>query len=80
MLLKYIIKIDGMKCGMCAAHIANIVRKTISIKKVKVSHKKNTCIIITGADIELVIKEIENMGYKVTDIKQEEYKKRRLFW
>ena len=38
---KTTLKIDGMMCGMCEAHIADVIRKTIpDAKKVAASHAK----------------------------------------
>lgn len=36
-----VIKVYGMKCGMCETHINDIVRKNFDIKSVKASHTKN---------------------------------------
>ena len=36
----YILTIEGMKCGMCEAHINDLIRKEIkSAKKIKSNHK-----------------------------------------
>ena len=32
---KYVLKINGMRCGMCEAHVENEIRKSINVKKVK---------------------------------------------
>lgn len=68
-----ILTIDGMKCGMCEAHINNIIRKNFDVKKVKSSHKKNTCMIKSNniLDKSLIKSLIEKEGYKVLDIKTE---------
>ena len=31
---EYIVKIDGMKCSMCEAHVNDAVRKVVKVKKV----------------------------------------------
>ena len=33
-MLKYILKIDGMMCGMCEAHINEAIRAAFNVKKV----------------------------------------------
>ncbi len=80
-MLKYTLKIDGMKCGMCEAHICDIIRKNIEAKKVKASHKKNEAsfVLNTEGDISKVIEQIKAMGYNVLDVKTEEYKKKFIF-
>ncbi len=80
-MIKYTLKIDGMKCGMCEAHVCDIIRKNIEAKKVKASHKKNEAsfVLDNDADISKVIGQIKAMGYNVLDVKIEEYKKKFIF-
>lgn len=80
-MIKYTLKIDGMKCGMCEAHVCDIIRKNIEAKKVKASHKKNEAsfVLDNEADISKVIEQIKAMGYNVLDVKTEEYKKKFIF-
>ncbi len=80
-MIKYTFKIDGMKCGMCEAHVCDIIRKNIEAKKVKASHKKNEAsfVLDNDADISKVIEQIKAMGYNVLDVKTEEYKKKFIF-
>ena len=35
-----IIKVDGMACGMCEAHVNDAVRNAMRVKKVSSSHTK----------------------------------------
>ncbi len=44
---KTTLKIDGMMCGMCEAHINDAVRKGFDVKKVTSSHKKGITEIIS---------------------------------
>ena len=80
-MIKYTFKIDGMKCGMCEAHVCDIIRKNIEAKKIKASHKKNEAsfVLDNDADISKVIEQIKAMGYNVLDVKTEEYKKKFIF-
>ena len=50
---KYVIGIDGMKCGMCESHVQDVIRKSIKVKKVKASHLKNNVIVISDLDLTL---------------------------
>ena len=34
------VKIDGMMCGMCEAHVSDVIRSKFNIKKVSASHSK----------------------------------------
>lgn len=32
-MIKYTVRIDGMQCGMCEAHVNDAVRKAFPVKK-----------------------------------------------
>ena len=51
-MLKYTLKIDGMMCGMCEAHINEAVRAAFNVKKVSSSHTKGETVIITDAPLD----------------------------
>ena len=65
---KYIIGIDGMKCGMCEAHVKDLIRNKITLKKIKASHIKNTAIVITPITLneEDFVKILDGSGYRIT--------------
>ena len=79
---KMTIKIDGMACAMCEAHIKDVIRKTIpDAKKVTASCGKGEASFITaGADEEKLKKAIADTGYKFVSAKSEPYEKKGLFW
>ena len=81
-MIKITLKIDGMMCGMCVAHMNDTIRKAFKIKKVSSSHKKGESIIITenGIEDEKLIAVIEEIGYKVLKITKEPYKKKFLIF
>ena len=81
-MIKITLKIDGMMCGMCEAHMNDTIRKAFKIKKVSSSHKKGESIIITenGIEDEKLIAVIEEIGYKVLKITKEPYKKKFLIF
>lgn len=43
---KYILKIEGMMCGHCEAHMNDAIRNHFSVEKVTSSHSKKECVII----------------------------------
>lgn len=47
-MVKTVLKIEGMICGMCEAHINDMIRRNFDIKKVTSSHKKNLTVIISA--------------------------------
>ena len=80
-MVKYIVKIDGMMCGHCEAHVNDAIRNNFSVKSVSSSRtKKETEIIaekeLDEAKIESVIKET---GYTFLGITKEPYVKKGLF-
>ena len=66
----YIVGVYGMRCGMCEAHVNDIIRKNFNVKKVKSSHLKNQTIIESkyNLDLEKIKKAIASAGYEVKDI------------
>ena len=39
-MVKMIIEVEGMSCGMCESHINDMVRRHFKVKKVSSSHKE----------------------------------------
>lgn len=76
---KTILKVDGMSCGMCEAHVNDAVRNSFEIKSIKSSHKKGITEIITESqpDVKSFSNAIEKNGYKVTSATFESYAPRR---
>ena len=44
---KYVLEIDGMRCGMCEMHVEETIAKNLAVKKVRASHLKNQVVVIT---------------------------------
>ena len=44
---KYVLGIDGMRCGMCEMHVEETIAKDLSVKKIRASHLKNQVTVIT---------------------------------
>lgn len=79
---KYILGIDGMKCGMCEAHVEETIRKNIKLKSVKASHIKNQVVVITELDltIEDFKKSLDPTGYRLELFEKVEAKKTLFGW
>ncbi len=80
-MIKTTIKVDGMACNMCEAHVNEAVRNAFDVKKVKSSHSKGITEIVSKESLdEAKLKEaIEQTGYEVGEITSEPYKKKLLF-
>lgn len=77
-MVKTVLKIEGMACGMCEAHINDAVRQAFAVKKVKSSHSKGITEVISEApvDLEKLKSVISATGYTVTDIRTEPYERK----
>lgn len=78
-MIKTVLKIDGMMCGMCESHMNDVIRQNFQVKKVTSSHKKGETEILSEepVDEEKVRAEVERIGYKVMDIQSENYEKKK---
>ncbi len=80
-MVKIIVGVEGMACGMCEAHINDAVRNAFAVKKVSSSHTKKQTVIISEQDISE--QELRNViakaGYEVVSVKSEPYEKKGLF-
>mgnify|MGYP000843804785 FL=1 len=78
---KIVVKVDGMQCGMCEAHVNDAVRNALKVKKVTSSHSKKETVIIAeeGLTDEQIKSIIDATGYTVTGISREPYAKKGLF-
>ena len=79
---KITVKIDGMMCGMCEAHICDTIRRAFpDAKKVSASRKSGEATFLYDGtpDEEALKKAIADTGYTFVSVSSEEYKKRGLF-
>ena len=60
-----IVKIDGMMCDMCEAHVNSAIRKNFDVKKVKANRKKKQALIESDdiLDQNKLKQVIEELGY-----------------
>ncbi len=76
------LKIEGMSCGMCEAHIADVIRKGFpQAKKVSASHTKNTATFLTEEPVnpDLLRDMIESTGYHYKGYETAPYEKKGMF-
>ena len=78
---EFIIKIDGMMCGMCENHVNDAIRNVSNVKKVTSSHKNGETVIVADDDFDLdkATSSITALGYKVGEITEKPYKKQGFF-
>lgn len=77
---KYTLKIEGMMCGHCEAHMNDTIRNNFTVEKVTSSHTDKECVIIAeDLDEEKLKKAVADTGYELVSISSEPYKKKGLF-
>ena len=80
-MLEYTVQIKGMACGMCEAHINEVIRNNFEVSKVSSNHKTNIAKFLAEKEIdeEKLKAVINDLGYDCLEITKEEYEKKGLF-
>lgn len=69
-MIKTTLKITGMACSMCEAHINGAIRNAFDVKKVTSSHKKGETVILSASPLDesALATAITKTGYTLTGI------------
>lgn len=80
-MFKTTMKITGMMCGMCEAHINDAIRREFKIKKVTSSRGKGETVILSEQtlDEEKLKATVSATGYTPLSVTSEQYVKKGLF-
>ena len=81
-MVKTTLKIDGMMCSMCEAHICDTIRKAVpSAKKVSASHTKGEASFLTEEEVDsrLLQSAVAATGYSCLNVEAAPYEKKGLF-
>lgn len=80
-MVKIILGINDMACGMCEAHINEAVRNAFQVKKVTSSHTKKQTVIISEQSIpeQELRSVVAKAGYGIVSVSSEPYEKKGLF-
>ena len=81
-MIKTTLKIDGMMCSMCEAHINDVIRKSVpDAKKVSSSHKKGEASFLSEniVDEQLLKEAIAATGYTCSAVTAEPFEKKGWF-
>ena len=75
---KITLKIEGMMCPHCEAHMNDTIRNSLDIKKVVSSHKDKQTVILTEAKIsdDELKNTVAKTGYKLLGITRAPYEKK----
>ena len=77
-MVKTTVKIEGMVCAMCEAHVNDAVRNNFTVKSVKADKDKGQAEIVSDAELDAAKLKgiISETGYTVGEIVTEPYKKK----
>ena len=81
-MIRTTVKIDGMMCGMCEAHICDAIRKAVpSAKKVTASRTKKEATFLTeeAVDTNALKAVIDATGYTCLGVESAPYEKKGFF-
>ena len=80
-MLKIVLEVEGMHCGMCETHVNDVVRRVDGVKKVSSSHAKGRTEVVAEDSINtaLIKAAITAQGYTVGNIQSQPYEKHGLF-
>ena len=81
-MIRTVLKIEGMMCSMCEAHICDAIRKAVpSARKVSASRGRKEAAFLTedAGDAKVIKDAIDATGYECLSVASEPYKKRGLF-
>ena len=75
------IKVSGMACSMCEAHINDTIRAAFSVEKVSSSHSKGETVIVSKEPLDenALRAAIDATGYTAGEIHAVPYEKKGLF-
>ena len=75
------VKVGGMMCGMCEAHVNDAVRKAFPVKKVSSSHTKGETVILSDQPLDetALRAAIGETGYDVHSVSSKPHEKHGLF-
>ena len=80
-MIRTTLKISGMMCGMCEAHINDAIRTVFPVKKVTSSHAKGETVILSEVplDTDKLKQAVNATGYSFVSASEETDKKRGFF-
>ena len=80
-MIKTTLKIKGMACNMCEAHMNEAIRNHFAVDKVTSSHAKGETVVISKEELDRAAREkvIAETGYTLEGAESEPYVKKGLF-
>lgn len=81
-MIKTTLKIDGMMCGMCEAHVCDAIRRAVpEAKKVTASRNRKEASFLTemSVDADAVRASVDATGYECLSVASSPFEKKGLF-
>lgn len=79
-MLKYTLKIDGMMCAHCEAHMTEAIKSNFDVKSADSSHEKKECVIVANElDEDKLAAVVGEAGYTLVSIDKAPYEKKGIF-
>ena len=69
-MVKTVLKVDGMSCGMCESHMNDLVRSLFQVKKVSSSAKDGETVVLSDEilDIPYLKMKMKGIGYNLVSV------------
>ena len=69
-MVKTVLKVDGMSCGMCESHMNDLVRSLFQVKKVSSSAKDGETVVLSDEilDIPYLKMKMKGIGDKLVSV------------
>ena len=80
-MVRIMLRIEGMACGMCESHVNDAIRSRFPVRKVSSSHRKGITEIIAEnpLDEESLREAIDKTGYTVLSVQMQPYTGKGIF-
>lgn len=80
-MIKTVVKVEGMACSMCEAHVNDAVRGAFPVEKVTSSHSKGETVILSKEPLEEAALRavIDGTGYRAGAVTAAPYEKKEIF-
>lgn len=80
-MIQTVVKVSGMACSMCEAHVNDAVRAALPVQKVTSSHTKGETVILSQEPLDegAIRAAIDGTGYTAGEIHSAPYEKKS-FW
>lgn len=80
-MIKTVVKVEGMACSMCEAHVNDAVRGAFPVEKVTSSHSKGETVILSKEPLEEAALRavIDGTGYRAGAVTAAPYEKKGIF-